>query len=1262
MKNNLNTNMSSDKKYEKYMNSLKYYKSMIKPENQKYFDEIKSLYINRQISKKVEVEKLLKKLTGRGTAAKSAIKLIETKYRSAPSVKGIRGEKKTFYVTAKFVLRTMWYKPDSPVMIDDLNADFLTDLYLHRYHRHTFSVYDDPIYYNSWINEDKKKKIPYRRIVMGRNGQHFAHLEYSQIYYEENFFNAEQLIRQEIIQEYTINDQYKRQDVIFFEDISYLKEAPTSGKDMKKMKMKQAQALKYPEFVGNIDDEEKNDGFCVFNNFLSTYPHINKKEFIKLCSEVEPVVNEADGISPEQLHHVCKQKDISHYSFDVSKKCFLKYVSKSRNYKALVYYAINNHMYHIKNQEIAYSLIKSAVDIETKINSIYFEEDEKTNIFTTGLEIKENIKIDELLSYNESCIVIYSHKHLNDQLVELMNNNIKPMVKRCKKTMVCYMMIQKSKEIKFYLFADENDHSQNITYKTVMALCKQHEIEFKNQTFPAVIKQIKDQHIQEKNKRQEFTREFKIEFYKNNSRCNNKECNIILKKGDREIDHIKPIYKGGHPTDINNLQALCKECHYDKTQDDLEEENVKISKTHSSFSNSVGKVMDSNLNKSWAFVDRGLSSFHFDDDDDEDDGPITGDIDEWLIVQAEKNKDKIKKVIKSSNIDINGCRRNLLRFNKHDFPLFTVLDQFEIYNGQTSPGKYYVECDNYMPLRGNGFYFYPTIKYCLENNIIQSSDIKYCLLSSLTTPHDYFNDFIDYCVKNIKDYKLAINSLIGSFAVNKESKFWRSLIITEDVNEAHHYFYNNNGCFIDVKQSERCLFYHVFQESNSFNVETERIIYDMIVELEALELHKLETIIQTKGGKVTEYKTDCIRFDYIDDFPFTMLDNKNIDGYFYPDGEPMYKIEIKGELLKDMLGGYKRTETFEYKKKDFNIINDVEDNDFKPLIEKIINCNGCSIEGVAGSGKSTLINNLFNEIKSKGMDCTLLTPTNLSSIVINGITLDKFHKKMRSVEILQNLVKDYIIIDEVSMMKELFYKMLTVIKTYKPSTKIILVGHDLQFSPVKDRIGNRRTEYYFNSDVFNELVDSNKLILTKCRRSDDRHYKNCCDVNNVNINDYGSKIAEYNICYTNNKRIQINKNLMDRAKNKNIVSKQIELELEKNPYSKKSQKVYLTIGTPVIAIKNKKEIDLINSEMFTIKEINKNESIITVVSKNEKTLEIPFDKFQRWFHLAYCITAHKSQGQTINKPYTIHDWYLMDKTCKYVSLSRASNYDYVNIL
>ena len=394
-----------------------------------------------------------------------------------------------------------------------------------------------------------------------------------------------------------------------------------------------------------------------------------------------------------------------------------------------------------------------------------------------------------------------------------------------------------------------------------------------------------------------------------------------------------------------------------------------------------------------------------------------------------------------------------------------------------------------------------------------------------------------------------------------------------------------------------------------------------------------------------------------------MLDDKNINGYFYPDGKPMYKIEHKGELLDQHMkkAQYFRTEKFEYVKQDFNIIKDVEDNDFKPLIEKIINLDGCSVQGVAGSGKSTLINNLVKEIKNMGKDVTLLTPTNISAIIIGGQTLDMFHKKLRSTDIIKNAVKDYVIVDEVSMMKEIFYKMLTVIKKVKPETKIILVGHNKQFGPVKDRIGDHKAKFYFNSDVFYELVGGNKLILTKCRRSDDRHYNNCCNVNNVDISQYGKKMFDFNICYTNEKRIQINERCMQAAREKNKKMKAKALDLPAYPFSKMSQNVYLTIGTPIIAIKTKKDMNICNSEMFKIKKII-NDIIYAENDYRKEYLEIPVNKFQQWFHVAYCITSHKSQGQTIDKPYTIHDWNRMDETCKYVSLSRASNFKYVNII
>lgn len=54
----------------------------------------------------------------------------------------------------------------------------------------------------------------------------------------------------------------------------------------------------------------------------------------------------------------------------------------------------------------------------------------------------------------------------------------------------------------------------------------------------------------------------------------------------------------------------------------------------------------------------------------------------------------------------------------------------------------------------------------------------------------------------------------------------------------------------------------------------------MIVELENIELHKLSKIIESKGGKVLELKTDAIRFFIDGELPFKMIDEINIDGYF----------------------------------------------------------------------------------------------------------------------------------------------------------------------------------------------------------------------------------------------------------------------------------------------------------------------------------------------------------------------------------------------
>ena len=100
---------------------------------------------------------------------------------------------------------------------------------------------------------------------------------------------------------------------------------------------------------------------------------------------------------------------------------------------------------------------------------------------------------------------------------------------------------------------------------------------------------------------------------------------------------------------------------------------------------------------------------------------------------------------------------------------------------------------------------------------------------------------------------------------------------------------------------------------------------------------------------------------------------------------------------------------------------------------------------------------------------------------------------------------------------------------------------------------------------------------------------------------------------------------------------------------------------PVIARKNCKELHIYNNETFTIKEIKRKEGEIVVEDEGrERTVPIP--EFTKIFNVAYCITVHKSQGQTFDEPYTIHEFNQFDERLKYVALSRATDINLINII
>ena len=263
----------------------------------------------------------------------------------------------------------------------------------------------------------------------------------------------------------------------------------------------------------------------------------------------------------------------------------------------------------------------------------------------------------------------------------------------------------------------------------------------------------------------------------------------------------------------------------------------------------------------------------------------------------------------------------------------------------------------------------------------------------------------------------------------------------------------------------------------------------------------------------------------------------------------------------------------------------------------------------------------------------------------------------------------YIFIDEISMVQEQFYKFFLFLRLLCPDTKFIISGDFDQLKPVKDRV-----EYcdYKSSVALYELCDGRRLELSRCRRSDDTLFKMVMPENLEKIRrdedgkysyegrEFGTEVTERHLSFTNAKRIEINKMMMERARRQRRTTT---LTLEKLHYDKNSQRVELLSGMPVISRINHRKMDLSNNQTFTIKKIDLAGKI--VVEDATRTLDIPIKDFQRMFYVAYCVTIHKPKGETCKDKYTIHEFHKGKEEnlrLRYVALSRATDFSLINIL
>ena len=101
------------------------------------------------------------------------------------------------------------------------------------------------------------------------------------------------------------------------------------------------------------------------------------------------------------------------------------------------------------------------------------------------------------------------------------------------------------------------------------------------------------------------------------------------------IDHIVPLAAGGD-NEPDNLQALCKPCHFTKTKEEQDNhEYIRISPTQSTFNGRVKEVINSENGKVFAFI------------------------------ETLNHCNEGQKVY---TFDINNCRTNQLDYSEYDYP------------------------------------------------------------------------------------------------------------------------------------------------------------------------------------------------------------------------------------------------------------------------------------------------------------------------------------------------------------------------------------------------------------------------------------------------------------------------------------------------------------------------------------------------------------------------------------------------------------------
>ena len=930
---------------------------------------------------------------------------------------------------------------------------------------------------------------------------------------------------------------------------------------------------------------------------------------------------------------LCVELKRNMYAFDADTKLFDSYCGeKDSNYSPIVFYKLHDHFYLINHPNVIKAMCEIAKPNNIKIISSTLQNEEKEIVEKPVIHL-DYFDVATASELNADNLYLVAMNDLEKELIAFIR--MYKDIPRIKTTNAYVTNIQfrekfvtadNKKEQRWVTVAIDVTAKEKYDYEQVKQIADLNNIPYVNEGFGSlVLSALKPDRCSRVNLSEEEKEEFLQSF---GYEC----CECKLRCDKLEIDHILPLAAGGS-NELSNLQPLCMDCHNKKTTEE-KETGVYLQKDHeSSVFNPVTLKYMANTDefKSWAFVEK-----------------------------VKYNSTVYRK-------DLNKCRRNCMYYCKYEFPVFSVMDIPRPFSGNIRCGAYFVETTNIYPFRGNGWYLQPLVQFGLDNQLIAMEDIVAECVASHKLPATYFQKQVNVLLEAFKTdsqlQKDSVNTLVGCFGRTKHTI--ASTKFTTSPFEAAEWWgekFQDKTVFLRTHEldEETKIYEGIFNQDIELET-TKYPIYKQILELEAIELYKLEQLLVEKGAKILDRKADAIGYNA----------KKEIDLEAYWDEEQKvlkYKEERNSEFLqKELKGRYYRETKLDMSKFELQW-NKQKDYEGTPEeeAERFLQSNqSIRIGGAAGTGKSYLTNAIIRKLVERGYAMAgkgvkdkkkrfyfAFSPTNKGARIIKGNTIHSIFytyqsRKKKLFDVLEYV--DYIFIDEVSMMIKEFYQLFTLIKRAFPTIKFIVAGDFRQLPPVCDDWEGD----YASSPAMNLLCDGNLIELTKCMRSDDTLFRVCENADKVNKYEFKPTQKTYlNIAYTHKTRRRVNKECMERyVKEKGCDT----VFLKADAFNPKTQDVSLAVGMPILAHKTNKKLKFMNSEVFRIQSVD-DENIVL-----EEGITLRTKDFHKFFYVGFCMTIHASQGETFKEPYTIYDWYHLCDKARYVALSRGTKLENIQI-